>query len=133
MSGWPHEGGATRIVSVDRNLRGILKRGGELAATALSKNEARELFPSLLVPGEKKLAKGASILEWPGGNPTTNAFEVAHGLGAEPEQVIGTSHSNACVVSCTVRSKTKFTLRVFNVAGSPAAGAQVAVDWIAFT
>lgn len=34
MTNWPLEGGTTGIVSVDRNLRGILKRGGEVAAQA---------------------------------------------------------------------------------------------------
>lgn len=133
MSVWPLEGGTTGIVSVDRNLRGILRRGGELVALALTKAEAKELFLSLLVPGEKKLAKGEAILEWPGGSPTTNALEVTHGLGTTPAQVIGNTHSNPCMVNCTARSATKFTLVVWNGAGSPGAGTKVAVDWIALT
>jgi len=58
MTNWPLEGGTTGIVSVDRNLRGILKRGGELAASALTKAEAKELFPQLPAKANRRLIAG---------------------------------------------------------------------------
>jgi hypothetical protein len=133
MSNWPLEGGITGVVSVDRNLRGILRRGGELAATALFKAEAKELFPELATPGAKRLNTGTVQLEWPGASPTTSALEIVHGLGSTPLRVLGTARSNAVVASCTVRGTTKFTLRAWNGEGSPPAGSKVEVDWIAFT
>ena len=87
---WPLEGGQTGIVSVDRNLRGILRRGGEvasIAAAALSKTEAKELFLQLAVPASRKIAFGTVTVTFTAATISA-AAKVTHGLGAKPTSVL---------------------------------------------
>lgn len=58
MTNWPVAGGTVRDIAVERNLRDIRRRGGELAASALSKVEAKELFPQLVAPAKRQLIFG---------------------------------------------------------------------------
>lgn len=84
---WPLEGGQTKIVSVDRNLRGIVKRGGELATTVAG---YLTRFPQLAKEGTVKVNYG-SVEVTLGAAATTTAFvKVTHELGVTPKSVVAT-------------------------------------------
>lgn len=80
---WPLEGGQTKIVSVDRNLRGIVKRGGELASQVGSLITG---VPHLAVAGKRTLNFGETTMTFSEALVSATK-EVSHGLGAKPVAV----------------------------------------------
>lgn len=132
---WPLEGGQTGIVPVDRNLRGIVKRGGELASTlAVEIAKQLTLFPKLATPGSRTINFGSSSLTYAGGLEASNTKEIEHGLGTTPASVIvavsgGASGFNSWIRT-TAKGATKFTVQCHNP-GKPGAGSEVAFDWAA--
>jgi|SRR5882757_2802983 len=80
---WPLEGGQTKIVPVDRNLRGIVKRGGELAATVTS---YLTRFPQLAKPGTVKTNFGETTMTF-SETLVSGIKEVSHSLGTKPTAV----------------------------------------------
>jgi hypothetical protein len=134
MSVWPLEGGTTGIVSVDRNLRGILRRGGELAASALTKEEAKAGYLQLAVAANRKINFGTVEVEWAGGIES-KTVEVAHGLGATPANVqltpvfvVATRRMFPQIVST---SSTKIGLNSSCADAVPAAGTKQTIHWLA--
>lgn len=135
MSVWPLEGGTTGIVSVDRNLRGILRRGGELAASALTKEEAKAGYLQLAVAASRKINFGTVEVEWAGGIES-KTVEVAHGLGVAP--VPGGVQLTPVFVVATRRmfpqlvstSSTKIGLNSSCADAVPAAGTKQTIHWM---
>lgn len=129
MSNWPLEGGVTGIVPVDRNLRGIVRRGGELIG------QAKELFPQFVTPGARKINFGTIEVEWAGGSIQSKTVEVTHGLGATPAP--GAVQLTPIYVEATRRmfpqivstSSTKIALLSACADAVPGAGVKQTIYW----
>lgn len=116
MAVWPLEGGVTGITSVDRNLRGILRRGGELASSALLRKEALELFLQLAVKGSLKLAIGSTKMTWTAAKSPA-AVTIEHGLGTTPKiviPVVNFAGASSATINAGTYTSTKFTLNGFS-------------------
>lgn len=135
MSWWPLDGGAVRDRPTDQNFRGLARRGGELQAAALTKKEAKELFPQLVTLGSVKLSFGSITFEWPGGAANSKVLELEHKLGVEPQHIWLTGTSNGEFAAFGFQESLAGTVKAkvvaVAVAVSPAAGKKMTFKWTA--